>query len=376
MRRETHSSSVPGVIIHHSPAATNKYCGCPSVVVMPDGDYVASHSHFGPDATNRDSFVYRSSDKGATWKRVAALHGQIWSKLFVHQGRLHIIGTDQCDRVGDRLGGALVIRVSEDGGKTWTEPTGPDSGLLTEEAGYHTAPVPLAVHAGRIWKACEFAPEDDRRTWQTFVLSAPTDADLLKRSSWTFSGRIESWPSWQWIEGNAIVAPEGDVVILSRANDMDDPRYWDPQRCRHVGGEETAALMHVNSNGLTLSHDASRDRIRFPGGGTKFTVRFDSETATYCALVNPQSYVDLWRNKLALSVSRDLRHWKVVKELLLHPDPSAHGFQYVDWDVDGEDLVFLSRTAYDDDCGGARSAHDANYTTFHRIEQFRKYLAP
>ena len=75
-----------------------------------------------------------------------------------------------------------------------------------------------------------------------------------------------------------------------------------------------------------------------------------------------------------LSASRDLLRWRIVSELLHHPDPARHAFQYVDWVFDGDDIVYLSRTAYDDGHGGAHRAHDANFTTFHRIPQFRSIL--
>src|SRR5262249_29292028 len=54
-----------------------------------------------------------------------------------------------------------------------------------------------------------------------------------------------------------------------------------------------------------------------------------------------------------------------------HPDHAHHGFHYVDWVFDGDDIVFVSRTAFDDANGGAHTYHDANYLTFHRIERFR-----
>jgi hypothetical protein len=134
--------------------------------------------------------------------------------------------------------------------RTVHEPYGSD--LLTEEAGYHTAPVPVAFHAGRVWKACEFAPGGDRSTWRTHLLSAPEDADLLNRSNRVFSDQIDSWPSWQWIEGNAVAAPGGDVVILSRANDMDNMSPWGADREMPTWGEETVAVIH-----------ASKERGRF-----------------------------------------------------------------------------------------------------------------
>ena len=60
----------PGVVVHHVPAATRQYVGCPSIVILPDGGYLASHSYFGPGARNTDSFIYRSEDEGASWRRI------------------------------------------------------------------------------------------------------------------------------------------------------------------------------------------------------------------------------------------------------------------------------------------------------------------
>ena len=116
------------------------------------------------------------------------------------------------------------------------------------------------------------------------------------------------------------------------------------------------------------------DTIDFPGGGTKFTIRFDSVSERYYSLVNKQMNPAAWRNILYLSSSSDLRSWHVDAQLLHHPDTKNHAFQYVDWVFDGEDILYVSRTAYDDGLGGAHRAHDANYITFHRVENFRQYV--
>ena len=73
-----------------------------------------------------------------------------------------------------------------------------------------------------------------------------------------------------------------------------------------------------------------------------------------------------------MSVSEDLREWRITRELIRHPDPAKHAFQYVDWDFDGDDIVYASRTAFDDGLGGANRAHDANYLTFGRVTKFRR----
>jgi len=87
-------------------------------------------------------------------------------------------------------------------------------------------------------------------------------------------------------------------------------------------------------------------------------------------LLNPERT----RNTQALCSSKDLINWEVRKIVLQHPDMTRHGFQYVDWQFEGRDIIFVSRTAYDDGVGGANNQHDANYMTFHRIKRYRKYL--
>ena len=46
-------SGVPGVVLAHSPGATGVYIGSPSLVVLENGTYLASHDFFGP-GTNFD----------------------------------------------------------------------------------------------------------------------------------------------------------------------------------------------------------------------------------------------------------------------------------------------------------------------------------
>ena len=53
-------------------------------------------------------------------------------------------------------------------------------------------------------------------------------------------------------------------------------------------------------------------------------------------------------------------------------DHAKVGFQYVSLAFDGDDLIFLSRTAFN----RAQNFHDNNYLTFHRIPAFRERFAP
>ena len=83
------------------------------------------------------------------------------------------------------------------------------------------------------------------------------------------------------------------------------------------------------------------------------------------------------RNVMSLTVSDDLWNWRLVKDLMrddtgLNPEDSIAltGFQYVDWQFDSADLIYVVRTAY----RGARNFHDSNQIIFRRLENFRDYL--
>jgi len=82
------------------------------------------------------------------------------------------------------------------------------------------------------------------------------------------------------------------------------------------------------------------------------------------------------RNTLALMYSEDLKNWTVKGIVLHHSDVKKHGFQYVDFQFDGKNIIFVSRTAYDDEEGGADNQHNANYITFHRIKNYKRYKTP
>jgi sulfatase modifying factor 1 len=347
-------SSVPGVVIDHSPATTRRYIGSPSIAVLPNGDYIASHDFFGPGTEYNRTSVFRSTDAGKTWRKLTEFEGQFWSSLFVHQDALYIMGTS-------KEYGHVVIRRSIDGGKTWTAPKDHNTGLLFDDGQYHCAPVPVVVHSGRVWRAMEDRnpPEGWGRNFRSFVMSAAADADLLKAESWTASNRLrfdQAWSGMAWLEGNIVVTPQNTLVNILRV------QYDDAEK---------AAIIRVSEDGKSVSFDPENDFINFFGGSNKFTIRYDPVTKRYWSLVNKQTDPKAYRNILALVSSPDLRSWSVESVILRHSDSEEHAFQYIDWLFQGQDIIFVSRTAYDDGLGGAHRAHDANYLTFHRIRDFR-----
>ncbi len=359
---------VPGVVIDYSPAAAGIYIGSPSLAVLTNGDYVASHDEFGPKSTEHSravSHVFQSRDRGVTWKRISTLDGAFWSTLFVHRGALYLIGPDKHH-------GNVLIRRSADGGATWTSPANSATGLLRGDGQYHCAPMPVIEHAGRLWRAMEWRnpPLGWGTNYRAGMLSVPVDADLLNATNWTCSNFLPSSRAWNggdmgaWLEGNAVVTPAGELV--------------DVLRVQTKSADEKAAIVRISPDGKVASFDPATGFVRFPGGAKKFTIRFDPQTRRYWSLASiigerhRAAEAGRVRNTLALTTSPDLLNWEVRCILLHHPDVAKHGFQYVDWQFDGEDLIAACRTAFDDGQGGAHNNHDANYLTFHRFAKFRR----
>lgn len=357
----------PGVIINHIPQSTGKYIGSPSICIVPNGDYIASHDEFGPKSTEfRSAYtnIFSSNDKGKSWNRISRIEGQFWSNLFLHKGDLYIMGTNKHH-------GNLIIRKSTDGGKNWTIPYDGKNGLILEGE-YHTAPVPMLIHKGRIWRAVEYATSKTTRwgrRYSAVMLSAKVNSDLLNAKSWTRSNHLPYDATYlegefgAWLEGNAVATKDGNVVDILRVH---APKLKD----------EYCAIVNVDKRGKKIRFDRE-NFFKMPGASKKFSIRYDEQTDKYWSIVNNVNennrdvQTDRARNTVSLVWSDDLTSWTIHTTMLHHPDPLKHGFQYIDWMFEGDDIIYVSRTAYDDDEGGAHTYHNANYITFHRVADFR-----
>lgn len=366
--------------VKFQPERTKTYLGSPSLVRLADGALLASHDYFGlkgcpknHEAEESLTSIYRSEDDGKTWVNVTHIMNCYWSSLFLHRGHVYILGTSQ-------QYGSIVIRRSDDGGFTWTHPADERAGLLfrggpfRQAPNYHCSAVPILEHNGRLYKAFEDAdPPVHGPSFHSCVISAPADADLLNTANWTISNKIPFNPEWIpsewdtpqrpcWLEGNVVLAPNGELWNILRLNAR-------PMVNR-------AVIVKIADGGSAISFDPRGGFIDFPGGGSKFNIRHDEPTGMYLALVNKVTDVS-WpsqRNILSLSVSHDLLNWRLVKTLMqdesgLSPEDSARltGFQYVDWQFDGEDIIYLVRTAY----RGAIRYHDSNRIIFRKLKEFR-----
>jgi hypothetical protein len=357
---------VPGVPVVHSPKSSGVYRGTPSIAMIPNGNIVVSNDIFGTDAEGKSwpnrTDIFISRDKGLTWTFKTSINGAVWSGLFFHNNKLYLIGGDSGN------GGNFVIRSSSDQGSTWSAPT------VLIPGGCHGSSTPVLIANNRIYKAYEHHFEDTNGKWmsgnRSFIISAPVNADLMNAANWTVTNEIAK-PAWLdgtgWLESNAVIGRDGKIKGISRLASME--------------GIYAGYYSLLNDGQI---EEGSARKIQFWGGASKFNIRYDAVTDKYWSLANyaPSQFKEGNRSAggirsvLALTSSDDLESWTVNAIVLAHTDTEKVGFQYVDWIFDGNDILFTSRTAYDDGMGGADNYHNANFMTFHRITNYASATTP
>ncbi|MDQ8193686.1 sialidase family protein [Coraliomargarita sp. SDUM461004] len=353
-------AAVPGVIINEitSPRwsfLNAVYVSDPSLLVLSNGDYLASHAQFGNGAGSAESGqtqVFRSTDKGLTWAPTNGgdcLHGILRASLFEYDGVVYLSGSDH-----DTKGSQWVMMRSEDFGATWETAVFDSGGFAT--------PDNLIPYQERFWLASS-----------TSSASFPVGADPFLEESWLrqsgFPPAHNSWLAGGYRrvdnfigEGQIAASEDLGLNILSKVRLL-----------------PYLAISTVNASNGRVSFDPDLDFVPFCGGEKKVSVRYDVVSGKYYALANPIMSIhagnslapDLIRNTAALFSSRDLLHWRMEQIFLYSENLSYEGFQYFNFDFDGDDLVLVSRTAFD--VGGHKPprGHDSNLLTFHRIVDFR-----
>ncbi len=356
-----------GVVVNylHPEDGAYKFSGqflcSPSLVQHPDGYLLASMDLFEGDAPQNLTLIYRSDDGGETWHYVSELMPCFWGKMFIHKGELYMLSVST--EYGD-----LLIGKSTDGGKTFGMPTvilrGSGRG---KTAGTHKAPQDITYHNGRIYTPIEWG------SWRigghaVMVLSCDENADLLVAENWHLSEPVRYNTEWEGIpegfsqgniEGNIILHPDGNLYNIMRY----EMRYLVPDRglimAYKINTEDPEAPVE-------FSHT-----IKFMANASKFAIKKDEVSGKYYSIatrLTPERHQGA-RNLLSLMVSDDLENWEVACDLIdaRDKDPQYTGFQYVDFLFDGDDIIYLCRTGIH----RPNSYHNTNYSTFHRIKNFR-----
>ncbi len=368
---ESPNRTVTGSILD----ANKKYLSSPSITVMPNGDYIVSHDIFGDGTTQNTTKVYRSTDQGITWSLQSTVTDAFASTIFYHDGALYLWGYREYYTENNNAD--ILIRKSTDGGQTWTTPTNSSNGLLMDTNLYGQANTPT-IYNGRIWIALA-----GKR-----VMSAPVSSNLLLASSWTASDSANT-SATPW--GGSLSVTEAQVASSSRDGVVVMPK---------IDGQPHSIVMRAISPSTMTNYAATADYVDLPGGEKKFALQYDSVSDKYYIVSNPvlpahaDSGIDpgMIRNTAALLSSRDLQHWDVEQIFLYSPELDhdlaafqgtfGEAFQYMNFAIEGDDLLVVSRTAFDTE--GDRSqagqnipprGHDSNLITFHRIEDFRTATA-
>jgi hypothetical protein len=262
--------------------------------------------------------------------------------------------------------GDLLIGKSTDGGKTFCPPVAllRGSNGKNGNTGVHKNPQNILHHNGRLYASLEWGAWANKDFCHAaMVMSCDENADLLEPSNWHFTEpvkfshfapELEDLPlCTMTIEGTLVASPDGRVLNVMR-----------------FGKYHKALVYEVD----TENHDAPlqyRQLIDFPANFSKFMIKYDSVSGYYYSVAtiayNPDNTST--RNLLSLLRSRDLNTWVFVCDLLdyRHEDAGKVGFQYVDFEIEENNILYLCRTAMNH----ADNFHNSNYSTFHQIRDFR-----
>lgn len=333
----------------------------PSLVRHPDGHLLASMDLFSGNHPQNLTLVFRSDDNGATWHYQCELMPCFWGKMFIHKGILYMLAVST--EYGD-----LLIGKSEDGGKSFSAPVTllrGSNGKLGF-AGIHKNPQNLVYHNGRLYNTLEWGSWLDKGYFHgAMVMSCDENADLLDPGNWHFTPPVVHDSSWEGvapdgrqgnIEGTLVVAPDGKLYNYMRYQTQSEKKIL----VFSVPDDPDAPIEY--------SHP-----VTFEGNLSKFMIKKDAVSGKYLSIISRRiDEPKTVRNLLSLVSSSDLEKWETVCDLIdrRYDDPKMVGFQYIDFEIEGEDIIYLSRTAMNN----ARNYHDANYSTFHRIENFREML--
>lgn len=337
----------------------------PSLVRHPDGYLLASMDVFGGGKPQNLTLIFRSDDDGKTWHYVSELMPCFWGKMFIHKGELYMISCST--EYGD-----LLIGKSTDGGKTFCTPTVIMRGSNGKAGnhGFHKNPQNVVYYKGRIYNTVEWGNWADTNLFHAaMVISCDENADLLVAENWHLSEPLPYNPSWPGtVDGHAGATLEGTLCVAPDGNLYNVMRYSINPKA-------------IPNHGLVLSYKVNAEdpdapleyshAIKFNGNDVKFMIKYDEVGKKYYSIVNyrPESgSVD--RSMQALMSSVDMENWELVKILydFSNDDRAKIGLQYVDFSIEGNDIIYLCRTAFNN----AINFHDSNYSTFHRIENFRE----
>ena len=372
-------------VIAVSPCADSIYLYTPAITEGFDGRFVVAVDYGGPGTGALDGpksdfgdypagnqiRVLLSDDRGVHWRETSARIPMMHEILFKAGESLYMIGHSR----------RLLITRSDDNGESWSTPA-----VLCAEGRWHQSCTSVDVYDGKVTLVYERWISDGH-LWPgvgPVLMQAPVDSDLTLVSSWKFSELYDPDPVMEaarpaglpldeegrpgMLETNVVrvhdpARPFYDslgrsVVLLSRAN-VGMPDIGVMLRGRELEDGPLVIDRWPRKSGEVLF-------AHIPGGHLKFHLVYDSVSGLFWLLHSQSDGLSNERRRLALSYSPDLLRWTFAGLVAVGPtDHSAR--HYATMIIDGDDLCIVSRSGDEH----ARTAHDGNIVTFHRVKNFR-----
>jgi len=383
---------------------------CPALEKLASGRLVAtmlSHDARKEAAQEWLVRVFTSDDGGRTWthrKNLPMVDGQ----PFAAGKAVYVIGGRE----------DLFIARSDDGSR-WSD-------LVPRRTGkqWYAFPGPPLRRGGRIYLEKECRTEPVKHGFPVWllapvVMSAPLDADLTRPEAWTYSNtfgfqdalarygkpNLLGVPFYR-VQGRRAGATADEMKRLGWGEgnlvEIHDPAHvWHAptQRTLHIflraetgraglGALAKAVVSHDGQMRVDLERAPSGEPVLFiplPGGQGAFNILYDAQTRLYL-LVSSQSTdsmrridtLDAWhyglpyneRSRIALYYSTNCMDW-CQAAVVADAGTARHSYFHGSAVIDGEDLLLLMRESDAE----ATNAHNSNLITFHRLTQFRRWLA-
>lgn len=402
------------VVVYESPIPDGAFCYTPGLVRLESGRLVATMDLGGPKVVELNppialensergftsvGKIFTSDDGGQSWVHRADFAG-IHARPFLAGESIYVLGQAK----------DLFILRSDDDGETWSEQV-----QLTEGEFWHQSASNVHYAHGNVYLVMEKRIYFRQDRWPVHeiapvLLRGKVDDDLTQRESWTFASELAfhdilpdsldlmGFPFWTpyetpkkrtmapigWLETNVVQFMDPDHVWY----DPDGHTYHLWMRA-HTGGTGYAAIAKVveNEDGSMVTQVEkvpSGQQILFlpcPGGQMRFHVLYDKQDKLYWLLSTlawdsmthidrlPSDRYNLPNNErqvLALHFSKNMVDWRMAG-VVAQGNSTTESRHYASMVFDDEDLLVLSRSGDE----RAKTAHDVNLITFHRVENFR-----
>ena len=375
-------------VIAVSPLPDSVYLYTPAIAEGFGGRYVVAIDYGGPgtyvlDGPKSDFGDYRagnqirvllSDNQGRTWSETSARIPMMHEILFKAGGSLYMVGHS----------GRLLITRSDDNGETWSDPA-----VLCPEPRWHQSCTAVDIHDGKVTLVYEKWVADGHK-WPgvgPVLMQARVDDDLTQASAWKFSELYNPDADMDAARPSGIPVYAGEAAGMLETNVV---RVYDSQRPFYDSTGRSMVLMARAATGFpdigVMLRGYEREdgslaigRLRknegdvyfthIPGADLKFHIVYDADTQLYWLLHSQIDGRMDGRRRLALSYSPDLLRWTYAGMVAIGPtDHSAR--HYATMIIDGDDLCIVSRSGDEH----ARTAHDGNIVTFHRVRNFRSLV--